>query len=198
MKLYRIILLGLFVATVIWSVIEPASIRNWFLESSPSLVIVALIALYNRRLGFSDASFTMLIVYFALPLVNAHYGVTHVPLGETLGKLVGSERNMYDRLVHSASGLLCFLPLQELFIKISKHKGVWSYVVPFMFIIGFGALYEIGELLAALANPSAGITFTGAQGDLWDAAKDLACAAVGALIPAAIIFTSVLFRKKIS
>lgn len=190
MKLYRIVLLALFGVVVAWSVIEPASLRNWFLESSPSLIIVVLIAWFNRRLQFSDTSFTMLIVYFALPLVNAHYGVAQVPLGETLGELVGSERNMYDRLVHAASGLLCFLPLRELFVRRSEHYGLWSFVVPFMFVLGLGALYEIGELLAALANPSAGITFTGAQGDLWDAPKDLAWAAVGTLIPAGVIFAS--------
>jgi putative membrane protein len=196
MKPYRIILLAFFALVCIWSVIDPLSLRNWFLESSPSLIAVSLIAIFDKKLKFSDLSFTLIVVYFALPFVNAHYGVTHVPFGETVAQWFGSDRNAYDRLVHFASGFLGFVPLRELFVRLTKHRSYWSYIIPFMFVMGLGALYEVGELLAAIANPSAGITFTGAQGDLWDSAKDLACAAVGASLTIIMMSIGTLFQKK--
>jgi putative membrane protein len=196
MKPYRIILLALFVAIGVWSFIGTHSVTNWILESSPSIIFVALIAILDRRLGFSDFSYISLIIYFALPFVNAHYGVAHVPFGETLGHWFGTERNSYDRLVHFAAGLMCFIPLRELFIRITKDTKIWSYTIPFMFVMGLGALYEVGELVSALINPKAGITFTGAQGDIWDASKDLAWGGVGALITIAIVLIVVLAQRK--
>lgn len=188
MKLYRKVIIVLFLGVMLWSIIDPHSIKNWFLESSPSIIAVFLIALFDRKLKLSDLSFTLIVFYFALPFVNAHYGVTNVPFGEDVGRFIGSERNMYDRLVHFASGLLGILPLREIFINITDHKRYFSYVIPFMLVMGLGALYEIGELLAAMTDPAAGITFTGTQGDLWDAPRDLLSAAVGALIAMAAIF----------
>jgi uncharacterized membrane protein YjdF len=65
-----------------------------------------------------------------------------------------------------------------------------------MFVMGLGALYEVGELVSALINPKAGITFTGAQGDIWDASKDLGWAAVGALIAIAVVLIILVIQKQ--
>jgi len=50
-------------------------------------------------------------------------------------------------------------------------------------VLAFSAIYEIIEwLVAAGVDPSAGLAFLGAQGDVWDAQKDMVVAGIGAFV----------------
>lgn len=54
-------------------------------------------------------------------------------------------------------------------------------------IVSTSALYEIAEwLVASSVAPELGVEFIGAQGDVWDAQKDMAAASIGALLHAAL------------
>jgi len=49
-------------------------------------------------------------------------------------------------------------------------------------VLAFSAAYEIIEWLASVVvNPEAGLAFLGAQGDIWDAQKDMLAAGIGAI-----------------
>jgi putative membrane protein len=112
-----------------------------------------------------------------------------VPFGYTLQDWLGSERNMYDRLVHFCFGLLLAYPVREVFMRLSITKGFWSYYFPLELVAAGSAIYEIIEWIAARnVDPAAGIAFLGSQGDIWDAQKDMFLAIVGAFIAMLIIF----------
>jgi putative membrane protein len=97
---------------------------------------------------------------------------------------------MYDRLVHFCFGFLVAYPVREVFIRISRARGFWNYYLPVELTLAFSAIYEIIEWIAAIsAGPQAGIAFLGAQGDIWDAQKDMLMAGLGALLAMAITFT---------
>jgi putative membrane protein len=114
--------------------------------------------------------------------VGSHYTYAEVPFGYTLQHWFGSARNMYDRLVHFSFGLLLVYPLRELFMRVAKARGVWAYWFPLELVLAFSGGYEIIEwLVAARVDPSAGLAFLGAQGDVWDAQKDMVLAVIGAV-----------------
>ncbi len=95
---------------------------------------------------------------------------------------------MYDRLVHFSFGFLLAYPIREIFMRVAKIKGFWSYYFPFDVAAAFSACYEIIEWLTARnVDASAGLAFLGAQGDIWDAQKDMLMAIIGAIIAMIII-----------
>ena len=118
-----------------------------------------------------------------LHVIGSHYTYAEVPFGDTLQEWFGSDRNMYDRLVHFLFGFFLAYPVREVFMRLSKAKGVWSFWFPIELTFAFSAIYELIEWAGAIyADPAAGLAFLGAQGDVWDAQKDMALAGLGSII----------------
>jgi putative membrane protein len=191
MTKYQKILLGIFIIAVIWSAISPASMGDWWLEISPVLVFIPIIIFLGRKFKISSFSYTIIVLYMLLPIIQAHYGVAHVPFGFTLSKWEGIvDRNMFDRLTHFAFGLLWFYPLYGIMREaIGKHRREFlSYFLPFSIIMMFGAMYEVLELIVRqTASSKLSFLFVAAQGDFWDTSKDLANTAIGAVLAIIII-----------
>ncbi len=193
---YKIFLLGVFVVALILSSINPpAGGADWLLENSPLFAAIIAYVLSVHYLKISNKSYTFIVIYLMFPLIASHYGVTVVSLGNTIGHIIGTTRNMYDRLTHFLFGFLLFYPIQELvmFIKNEKKETFWNYYIPFETIVAFSAGYEIFEWIAAVTvNPVLRAAFYGSQGDIFDTPEDMANAAIGALSIMLIIF---LYRK---
>jgi putative membrane protein len=123
-----------------------------------------------------------------LHTIGSHYTYAEVPFGYTLQEWFGSERNMYDRLVHFCFGLLIAYPMREIFMRIGKQRGFWGYWIPIELTLATSCIYELIEWGAAInVDPEAGLAFLGSQGDVWDAQKDMACAGLGSLITMMIV-----------
>ena len=180
---YHVLLLGAFVAVWVWAAIEPKYPDDWLLENYLVFVFVPIFLLMARHFRLSNLSCTLITVFMLMHVVGSHYTYAEVPFGYTLQDWFGSQRNMYDRLVHFCYGLLMAFPLRELFVRVAKVGGVWSYGFPLVMVLAFSATYEIIEwVVAEWVDPEAGLAFLGAQGDVWDAQKDMVLAVIGAAI----------------
>jgi len=176
------ILTLLFTLTWVWAAIEPLDYDDWLLENILVFILIALIFFTGRYFEFSILSYTFITVFMILHVIGSHYTYSEVPWGITLGEWLGTQRNMYDRLVHLLFGVLFVYPVREMSVRIAKTKGFWGYFVPFMIISSFAGFYEIVEWAAAsVVDPEAGAAFLGSQGDIWDAQKDMLLAIVGSL-----------------
>lgn len=188
-KLY---LLGLFVVFAgfwTWAAVRPVYREDWLLENYLVFLGVPLILLLGRWFRLSLISYTLLTVFMVLHVIGSHYTYAEVPFGYTLQHWFGAQRNMYDRLVHFSFGFLVAYPVREVFIRISRAKGFWNYYLPIELTLAFSAIYEILEWIAAVSSGSqAGIAFLGAQGDVWDAQKDMLMAGIGAVVAMTITF----------
>ena len=183
MKPYHVMLLGIFAAVWIWAAIEPKYPHDWLLENYLVFVFVPVILLTGRYFRLSNLSYTLITAFMLMHVVGSHYTYAEVPFGTTLQQWFGSGRNMYDRLVHFSFGLLLAYPLREIFMRVAKARGVWAYWFPLELVLAFSAGYEIIEWrVAAEVDPAAGLAFLGAQGDVWDAQKDMALAVIGAAL----------------
>jgi putative membrane protein len=188
-KIYLLSLLLLFVGFWVWAAIRPVYPDDWWLENYLVFVGVPLILILARWFRLSLISYTLVTLFMVLHVVGSHYTYAEVPFGFTLQAWSDAERNMYDRLVHFCFGFLVAYPVREVFIRISRARGFWNYYLPIELTLAFSALYEILEWLAAAAvDPEAGVAFLGAQGDIWDAQKDMAVAGLGAVLAMAITF----------
>ena len=181
-KIIYLILVLSFTVTWIWAAIEPWHFEDWVLENVLVFFFIVLILFSSRLFEFSVTSYVLMTIFMILHIIGSHYTYAEVPWGETLGAWLGTERNMYDRLVHLLFGVLFVYPVREMSVRIAKTKGFWGYFVPFMIISSFAGFYEIIEWLAATTvDPEAGAAFLGSQGDIWDAQKDMVLAIVGSM-----------------
>lgn len=169
----------------VWTVlaIRPRYREDWALENLLTVAVLAGLVLFRRRLRLSRASWTALFVFLTLHTIGAHYTYSEVPYGRAINSLFGWERNHYDRLVHFAYGLLVVLPIRQVLMQAAGVPGIWAYYVPFAVVSSSSADYELLEWGAATVfGGELGMAYLGTQGDIWDAQKDMALAAAGALL----------------
>ncbi len=185
---YQIFLILLFLAFWIWAAINPLYPHDWLLENYLVFIFVPIILIVSYYFKLSNTSYTLITIFMILHVIGSHYTYASVPFGYVLQNWFGSSRNMYDRLVHFSFGFLLAYPIREVFVRLGKTKGIWGFWFPIELTLGFSALYEIIEWLTAkVTDPSAGLAFLGAQGDIWDAQKDMLMAGIGALVAMIII-----------
>ena len=181
-KIIYLLLALSFTLTWIWAAIEPLHHADWVLENILVGLFILLILFTTRIFKFSLFSYVLMTIFMILHVIGSHYTYAEVPWGFTLGEWLGTERNMYDRLVHLLFGVLFVYPVREMSVRIAKTKGFWGYFVPFMIISSFAGFYELIEWGAAsVVDPEAGAAFLGSQGDIWDAQKDMFVAILGSL-----------------
>lgn len=188
MSRYKISLILIFIAVWIWAAIRPIYPHDWLLENYLVFIFVPIILITGFYFKLSDTSYTLITLFMILHVIGSHYTYAEVPFGDTLKNWLGAQRNMYDRLVHFSFGFLLAYPMREVFLRLSQVKGFWGFYLPLDLTLSFSALYEIIEWwVARKVDPSAGVAFLGAQGDIWDAQKDMTMAGMGALLAMVLI-----------
>lgn len=198
-KIYRIILVAIFLGVWVWSGWYPAVRYDWLLENCLVLIFIPIVYLVERRLKLSNTAWTLVLIYVALHLVGSHYTYSKVPFGDTLADWFGEKRNMYDRLLHFGSGLLLFYPIREVMMRMTQARGLSAYLYPWLVICGVGALYEIGEwAVATHTSFRVASQFIAAQGDFWDSQKDMWMATLGGFIAGVATYLSSLVLSRSS
>jgi len=188
MTKYQAILLLAFLAVWTWAAIDPVFRKDWLLENVLVFIFVPILLFTGIYFRLSSVSYTLITVFMVLHVIGSHYTYERVPFGYTLQRWTGADRNMYDRLVHFSFGLLLAYPIREMFTRVARTKGFWGFFLPFDVTMSFSAIYEIIEWQSAKDASAAGIAFLGAQGDIWDAQKDMTMAGIGALIAMTVTF----------
>ena len=82
-------------------------------------------------------------------------------------------------MVHFLYGLLLVYPIREVVVRATGLRGFWSYFLPMDLTMSSSATYELIEWGAAVVfGGDLGVAYVGAQGDPWDAQKDMSLAAL--------------------
>ena len=193
----RVLSLGLILAILLsaWGCHFP---QDWLLENVLVLAALPVLWAIYRKLPFTRLSWTLVFLFYYLHELGAHYTYSNVPydawwqslFGRSLNEMMGWERNHFDRLVHFLYGLLLAYPVREIFLSLARARGFWGYFLPLDLVLSSSALYELFEWAAAeIFAGDIGVAYVGAQGDFWDAQKDMALAMAGALIALLITLT---------
>ncbi|HEY4646776.1 MAG TPA: DUF2238 domain-containing protein [Steroidobacteraceae bacterium] len=188
---YPALLLAAFTVIFIALGIAPLYREDWLLENMLVFIAVPLLIFGIRRLRLSNLSYTLLFLFFVLHEIGAHFTYSLVPYdawfeglsGRPLNGLLGWERNHYDRVIHFAYGLLILPAVVELIAYVASPRGIWRFILPVTFIFSHSVIYEMVEWGAAWRfGGDLGTAYLGTQGDEWDSQKDMALAALGAVI----------------
>ncbi|MHA6246846.1 DUF2238 domain-containing protein [Pontibacter sp. CAU 1760] len=169
----------------IYTGLTTPDLNNWLLENTLTLsMVIFLVAFYNI-FRFSDTSYTLIFLFLLLHMYGSQYQYADNPFGEWVKQQLDLKRNHYDRFVHFGFGLLLAYPMHEILVSVHRLRGFFGYLLPVIFVLSLGAIYEVVEWLVAdvaYGGTEQGMDFLGMQGDIWDAQKDIALALVGAII----------------
>ena len=183
---------ALFLATW-WHPIHPA---QQALHHSLTVIGVGVLSWLQRRGTLPVASVGLLLVFFALHTVAARWIYSYVPyddwlqaaFGFRLSDVFGWRRNHFDRLVHLVYGLVLVPVLMAYFVDRRGWRRSLAALAAVDIVISTGALYEIFEWgIAVTQAPDMAEAYNGQQGDMFDGQKDMAIAALGALISATVV-----------
>lgn len=179
--------------------LDPPYPRELVLQHVPTVIALAMLCWCRRQWALSRGSARLVLVFLALHALGARYLYSYVPYddwatalaGRPISSLFGFTRNQYDRLVHFAYGLLLCFPFYEVIERRLGVRGVWRGVLAVQAILATSAVYEMMEWCVAIAlAPDWAEHYNGQQGDAWDAQKDMALAAAGALVAMMIMATA--------
>lgn len=170
-----------------WLAIEPVHRFNWFLENLLIFLAVFVLVFTYRLFAFSNASYFLMILFFSLHTIGAHYTYSTTPIDALLNEMFHFERNHYDRIVHFSFGLLLAYPIFEFLTRVARFQPGWSYAVTVITVLSAGAFYELIEMwVAKIVAPEIGTMFLGTQGDEWDTQQDMALALYASIIAMAV------------
>lgn len=173
----------IFLATLVWSAIEPKDGLTWWLEASPALIGALVLAATYRGFRLTGLVYWLILLHCIVLLVGAHYTYAEVPLFDQLREALGSSRNNYDKLGHFVQGLVPALIAREIMLRKQVVRGrAWQVFFILCFCLAFSAFYELIEWGVALASGEEAEAFLGTQGYVWDTQSDMGLALLGAIV----------------
>lgn len=179
-------LILLLIFSIFWLIIavNPYDRWVWLAENVLTVLLIGFLMLTYKKFRFSNTTYVLMFLYLVFHTIGSYYTYTNMPLFYWLRDMFDLSRNHYDRLVHFFFGLAFYFPVYEYASKELKLKGWVRYLLPFLVIISFKAMYEIIEYLAVIVTQSSvmGTSFLGMQGDPWDAQKDIMFGMSGGVI----------------
>lgn len=182
----------------LWLAARPHDRLVWAAENGFTAIAVALMLWSHRDWPLGDLSYTLIVGFLVLHTIGGHYTYVRVPYDEAtraivgvhVSKVFGWVRNNYDRVVHFAYGLLLAYPFFDLLESYAQPRGAWSFVLSPALIMATSMIFEVLEWwITELLGRGKGAAYIGAQGDEWDAQKDMGLAALGSII--AMVATSI-------
>jgi putative membrane protein len=177
------ILLTLFAAVFVWSLIHPHDYFTWFLEVFPAIIGIVLIIAMRNRFPLTPLLLTLLTIHAIILMVGGHYTYAEVPMGFWMRDVFHTARNNYDRIGHFAQGFVPAMVAREILIRRDVVRGRgWRYFIIVSICLAISAAYELLEWRVSVATGTAGDSFLGTQGDVWDTQEDMATALIGALM----------------
>lgn len=174
--------LSVFFGVLAWSAWEPHDYPTWWLEVSPALVGLVLLAATRRSFPLTSLAYWLILGHAVVLMVGGHYTYAEVPAGDWLRDLVDGQRNNYDKLGHLVQGFVPAILAREILIRnrVVTRRG-WLGFVVVCICLAISAFYELLEWWVALFSEEAAEAFLGTQGYVWDTQSDMFMALIGAV-----------------
>jgi putative membrane protein len=180
-------LLAVVAAFLIWSAIRPHDYFTWSLEVAPAVIGFVVLAATFRRFRFSTFAYSLMAVHAVILIVGGHYTYAEVPLFNWLRDIGVFSRNNYDKVGHLAQGFFPAIVTREILVRTSPLAGSrWLGFLAVSVCLALSALYEIIEWWVSILSGSAGDSFLGTQGYIWDTQSDMFLCLVGAVVSLAL------------
>ncbi|MFV5262807.1 DUF2238 domain-containing protein [Acinetobacter courvalinii] len=184
--------LALIVVAVAIASIDPLEFEAYLLHQAGTVFMLIALLVAFKRIGLSYFSFCLYLAFLLIHIIGAHYLYSYVPYNQwilyyfnfDLDQSMGWSRNMYDRLVHFAYGLLLYPFIYRCFqVWLPNTKPFSLFLLVIQFVMASSVFYELLEWgLSIGLSPEDAENYNGQQGDMWDAHKDMFLATIGAIL----------------
>jgi putative membrane protein len=173
----------LLVALLVLSGFAPYDRATWLLEVAPVLIAVPILWATRDRFPLTTLLYVLVFLHACVLMMGGAYTYARVPIGFEVAKLLGLERNPYDKLGHFFQGFVPALVAREILIRGAYVNGrrMLAYLVVSI-VLAISATYELVEWAVALALGQGADEFLGTQGDPWDTQSDIFLALIGATV----------------
>lgn len=176
------IMLAVFFATFVWSIINPKEGFTCFLEIIPAIIGVLVLTFTFHKFRFTNITYFLILIHCIILFVGGHYTYAEVPLFDYIREIFHQSRNNYDKIGHFAQGLVPAMIIRELFIrkKVISNSSFFNFIIVSI-CLAISAAYEWIEWGVSLATGDGGDAFLGTQGYVWDTQSDMLFATIGAI-----------------
>ncbi len=162
---------------------NPHDYLTWWLEVFPAVIGLIIILVTYRRFPLTNFLYTLILIHAIILCVGGHYTYAEVPLFDWIRDALGQARNNYDKIGHLAQGFVpAFIAREILLRKWVVTKKGWLGFLSITLCMALSSLYEMFEWWVSLWTGSAGDSFLGTQGYIWDTQSDMFYAMIGAII----------------
>lgn len=192
LKLKHILAFALLTLAIVIASIQPLEMEAYILHQIGTAFMLIVLLVFLYKIGLTFRTVCLYLDFLLIHVIGAHYLYSYVPysewtqalLGFNLDQSMGWTRNMYDRLVHLAYGLLLYPFFYRIFqIWLPQLKAGTLFLLVVQFVMATSLFYEWIEWLIAIGlSPEEAENYNGQQGDIWDAHKDMLLATLGAMI----------------
>lgn len=191
-KLKHYVALVLIFIAILLSSIHPLEFEAYLLHQVGTVFMLVLLFIIFKKIGLDFLSFTLYLLFLLIHIIGAHYLYSYVPYNDwiqqvfhfNLDQYMGWSRNMYDRLVHLAYGVLLYPLTYRVFqVWLPTARPFTLFLLVIQFVMASSVFYELIEWAIAIGlSPEEAENYNGQQGDMWDAHKDMLLATIGAII----------------
>lgn len=191
LHLKHYIVLALIAIFTLIASIKPLEFEAYLLHQTGTVLMLVALIMTMKRIGINFSSFCLYLAFLFIHIIGAHYLYSYVPYNDWIQNLfhfdldqyMGWSRNMYDRLVHFAYGLLLYPFFYRCFqVWFPTAKPLTLFLLVIQFVMASSMFYELIEWWIAMGlSPEDAENYNGQQGDMWDAHKDMFLATVGAI-----------------
>ncbi len=179
---WHLILLGSFLAILIWSGIAPKSHFIWFLEVAPAIIGAAVLAAIYPKIRLTMLVYCLIWLHALVLVLGGHWTYAEMPLFNWLRDEFGLARNYYDRVGHVMQGFVPAIIAREILLRNGVVQGRrWLFFLVACIGLSISVLYEFVEWWVAVASGTAADEFLATQGDIWDTQWDMFLALCGAI-----------------
>ena len=192
LNLKHYLALASIVLSVIIASIQPLEFESYLLHQSGTVLMLIALLVTLKKVGINFYSFCLYLAFLFIHIIGAHYLYSYVPYNDWVNTLfhldlnqsMGWSRNMYDRFVHFAYGLLLYPFFYRCFqVWLPKVKPFSLFLLVIQFVMASSLFYELIEWWIAMGlSPEDAENYNGQQGDQWDAHKDMFLATLGAIV----------------
>lgn len=191
-SLKHYIALAMVLLFIIIASINPLEFESYLLHQAGTIIMLIALIVTMKKIGIDFFSFCLYLAFLFIHIIGAHYLYSYVPYNQwllylfafDLNQSMGWSRNMYDRLVHFAYGILLYPFFYRCFqVWIPSAKPFTLFLLVLQFVMASSMIYELLEWgLSIGLSPEDAENYNGQQGDMWDAHKDMFLATIGALL----------------
>lgn len=172
---------ALVVAALVASGLDPHDRLTWFMEISPVLLALPVLAATWRSYPLTSLLYALVFWHALVLIYGGAYTYARVPLGFEIARMFGLERNPYDKIGHFFQGLVPAIAAREILLRGAYVNGrrMLAFLVGCV-TLAISAAYELVEWAGALVLGQGAEDFLGTQGYVWDTQSDMFCALLGA------------------